>query len=129
MKEHEEKFSSEQLEYAQASKSKEAPEIKKEPASGKIDDDHWQKKLDLAFANKDDETVFYLRQVRQNMQPSADLINKRLHEMISQKKIGEWKNELDNLRETINIDPNSEVFQIEIKKLLDQVGRESGIIS
>ncbi|KXK08896.1 MAG: hypothetical protein UZ21_OP11001000455 [Microgenomates bacterium OLB22] len=98
-----------------------------EPKPGEIQREVWQSEIDQAFQSGDYETVGTLERVLPEVRPTAELVQARVHTIVTTRK-GEWGKEYLHIKSVAHIDPDDPIFAEEFGKLFAQFGKQRRIL-
>ncbi len=99
-------------------------EVKRtETKEGKIENESWQRQLDVAFEQSDFATIQTLQIVRSDDSPNQELVRNKLNELITSRQ-NNWEETYRVIRKISTVEPDAEVVKAEFSKLFEKYGRE-----
>jgi hypothetical protein len=105
----------------------ERSETKIETKEGKIENESWQRQLDVAFEQGNYSLIQTLRRVRPESIPNPELLRNKLNELVVSRP-SRWEETYRAIREISNLEPTHTIIEGEFSKLFEKYGREKGIL-
>ena len=102
-------------------------ETRTETKEGKIENESWQRQLDVAFEQGDFALIKTLQRVRSDGSPNQELVRSKLNELVTSRQ-SRWEETYKAIREISVVEPDAEVVESEFSKLFEKYGREKGIL-
>jgi len=111
----------------QDGRSLEKIKAKSEIQAGAIDGRHWQRQLDVAFEQGNFSLIQTLQRVRPDNIPNPELVRNKLNDLVISRP-SRWEETYRTIREVSNLEADPTVVEGEFTKLLEQLGKEKGIL-